>query len=489
MKLKYRCKKLATLSILLLPTTVFADDIAYDTNAVYSNPGEYPKLPDGLITQDQITNQELTTDAIAAIGKIVFMTPFNRMDGLGDGPMNHADTTSPGGRPTLQNNSTFLRVNGLDTQACSDCHNILSLETIPPQFAIGGAGSVIQNAMGGATNIDVSDSVGNGFAGYNGRFINPPFMFGSGGVELLAKEMTTELQQLKQTATNNPDTVINLTSKGVDFGTIVFDSALGDFVANLEGIDDDLVVRPFGRKGEFISTREFDVGALSFHFGMQTVEAVGQDVDADGDGVVNEVTIGEVSALSVFTTNMPAPRAETLDRTATTGADNFDAIGCSGCHRPYLDSDSTVLNYNYPEVATDPSANVYWQADLSALFTATDAGGLRVPLFADLKRHDMGAAMAESTGGELDPMFTTARLWGVADTAPYMHDGRALTLSEAILMHGGEGQDASNNFAALRDADKIALLTFLRTLRTPTPEMLAGTTPEPTKTKGKGNNN
>ena len=90
-----------------------------------------------------------------------------------------------------------------------------------------------------------------------------------------------------------------------------------------------------------------------------------------------------------------------------------------------------------------------------------------VPLFADLKRHDMGPELSESFGGELAAQFTTARLWGVADTAPYLHDGRALTLTDAIAMHGGEAQKARNRFVNFYDREKKALLAFLRSLRTP----------------------
>jgi CxxC motif-containing protein (DUF1111 family) len=63
--------------------------------------------------------------------------------------------------------------------------------------------------------------------------------------------------------------------------------------------------------------------------------------------------------------------------------------------------------------------------------------------------------------------LTTARLWGGADIAPHLHDGRALTLSEAILMHGGEAQPAQDAFALLTDADKMTLLELLPSLRTP----------------------
>ena len=93
--------------------------------------------------------------------------------------------------------------------------------------------------------------------------------------------------------------------------------------------------------------------------------------------------------------------------------------------------------------------------------------GISVPLYADLKRHDMGPDLAESTGDVLDAHFETARLWGVADTAPYLHDGRAATLTEAILWHGGEAESHATLFDSLADDQKRQLLNFLRTLRTP----------------------
>jgi CxxC motif-containing protein (DUF1111 family) len=79
----------------------------------------------------------------------------------------------------------------------------------------------------------------------------------------------------------------------------------------------------------------------------------------------------------------------------------------------------------------------------------------------------MGPGLSEATGDPLDPFFITARLWGVADTAPYLHDGRATTLTEAILLHGGEAQAARDDFDALSDEEKEKVLAFLRTLRAP----------------------
>jgi CxxC motif-containing protein (DUF1111 family) len=61
-------------------------------------------------------------------------------------------------------------------------------------------------------------------------------------------------------------------------------------------------------------------------------------------------------------------------------------------------------------------------------------------------------------------------LWGIgfteatAGAESYLHDGRARSLTEAILWHGGEGEKAQKAFAALAEGDKTALLAFLKSL-------------------------
>ena len=63
--------------------------------------------------------------------------------------------------------------------------------------------------------------------------------------------------------------------------------------------------------------------------------------------------------------------------------------------------------------------------------------------------------------------FMTARLWGVADTAPYLHDGRATTLTEAIVLHGGDAQDARDAYLRLSSRQQRDVIRFLRSLKTP----------------------
>jgi CxxC motif-containing protein (DUF1111 family) len=210
---------------------------------------------------------------------------------------------------------------------------------------------------------------------------------------------------------------------------------------------------------------------MQFHFGIQPVEVVGEDVDEDGDGIVNEVTVAEMSALHVFDVTNPKPRQERLDARGRRGRRLFGELGCADCHIPVLETRSNRLPLAFPEVATDPTANVYARIDLRvAGFRRIRHGpGLRVPLYSDLKRHRMGPRLAETfERGEIaNDAFVTARLWGIADTGPYLHDGRALTLHEAISFHGGEAQAARDAYVALPETHQEELLSFLGALRTP----------------------
>ena len=440
-------------------------------------------------------------DQVRALGMLVFTTPFTKEDGFGDGPFDplETDSTLPGHRPTLQANRSFLRVNGLDAQSCNECHTIVRHGTKPPTLGIGGVGGLVNTALILPSLIDVADSaddrvafvpghepdlplVFDGVADYNGRFANPPFLFGGGGVELLAKEMTSDLQELlKEARLASAGTVTQLDTHGVHFGSILTLDEFGTVELHLEGIgpedpdsvtpEEALVVRPFGRKGENFSMRDFDRGAMQFHFGIQPVEVVGENVDEDGDGIVNEVTEAEMAALHVFDVTNPRPFAEPPDQQTADGFQLFNDIGCAECHRPELTTNARYLPLAHPEVATKPGENVYLTIDLVDVGFEPDpnGSGIIVPLFADLKRHKMGSALAEDfeRNDIANDEFTTARLWGIADTAPYLHDGRATTLEEAIDLHGGEAQSARDAFTAMTPPEKDALLAFLGSLRTP----------------------
>jgi hypothetical protein len=108
-----------------------------------------------------------------------------------------------------------------------------------------------------------------------------------------------------------------------------------------------------------------------------------------------------------------------------------------------------------------------------------------VPLYSDLKRHDLGVFLTQTDPPQPDDVDTpipnqewlTSKLWGVADNGPWIHDGRARTLREAIVFHAGElGNDPNSeahgevqSYLGLPAADQQAVIDFLETLRIPIP--------------------
>jgi cytochrome c peroxidase len=67
----------------------------------------------------------------------------------------------------------------------------------------------------------------------------------------------------------------------------------------------------------------------------------------------------------------------------------------------------------------------------------------------------------------LQQEWKTPPLWGVRDSGPYLHDGRAATLEEAIAWHGGEAYTSANRFARLPARQQAELASFLRMLAAP----------------------
>jgi CxxC motif-containing protein (DUF1111 family) len=119
------------------------------------------------------------------------------------------------------------------------------------------------------------------------------------------------------------------------------------------------------------------------------------------------------------------------------GGQVFVALGCASCH--------------VPELMTGPSAN--------PLFDRKP-----VALFSDLLLHDIGTGDGIPQGAALPSEIRTPALWGLRVRRPLMHDGRAATLDDAILSHGGEALASRNGFAQLPEPMKRLLRAFLDSL-------------------------
>lgn len=87
--------------------------------------------------------------------------------------------------------------------------------------------------------------------------------------------------------------------------------------------------------------------------------------------------------------------------------------------------------------------------------------------YTDLLLHDMGPALADGLeeGSASGSEFRTPPLWGIARTGPpYLHDGRAPTLHDAIVAHGGEAEKAASAYRALPERERNRLIRFLESL-------------------------
>jgi hypothetical protein len=399
-----------------------------------------------------------------ADGRRLFEARFNVLDGAG---RPHA---TGHGFPTTRTDAgpAFQRVAGPDANSCAGCHN---------QPVVGGSGDFVANVFVAAPQfgLPLVDSIGDVFS--NER--NTRSLFGLGGVEIAAREMTAELLAVRQAALDaarqaGRKVTRPLLSKGVSFGAITA-TPQGDIDdAALEGISPDLVVKPFGSKGTVTSIREFTIVALNQHHGIQPVEFFGEartgTRDHDQDGVPDEFSIGQTTALSLFQAALPAPDNSGFERHA--GYPVFRRIGCDGCHLPALRLGSNRFlepnPYNRAGVLA-PADNPHRIA--LPLPLAKDGQAYVINAFTDLKRHVMCDKRRRQLCNErkkqdkvpLDEFMTT-RLWDLATSAPYCHRGDCSTLSEAIEAHGGEAARSADAFDALALADKRLLVSFLRSL-------------------------
>lgn len=190
----------------------------------------------------------------------------------------------------------------------------------------------------------------------------------------------------------------------------------------------------FGWKAQLPRLVDFVHDAAFNELGMTTADGGrGASVSTDGDGIADpEMPLADVEAMTAFIAALPAPaRGGSTDPRVAQGEQVFTEVGCATCHVPSLPSPAGPVG-----------------------------------LFSDLLLHQVWPAefrgMAEQ--GAASGVYRTAPLWGIQDTAPYMHDGRAEDLEAAILLHDGEATNSRTAFSARSAADQAALILFLKDL-------------------------
>jgi CxxC motif-containing protein (DUF1111 family) len=181
-----------------------------------------------------------------------------------------------------------------------------------------------------------------------------------------------------------------------------------------------------------------DLFPKEFAFGMTDEQIRHCDLRPDPEDVRNPVTrrrgIDNFEAFMRFLA--PVARGP-VDETVRDGERIFNAIGCAACHVPAL--------------MTGPSANPVFNRRI-------------VPLFSDLLLHDIGTGDGIQQGAAKPEEMRTPALWGLRHRRPFLHDGSAFTIADAIQRHQREAELARRGFAELRAEDRLRLLAFLQSL-------------------------
>ncbi|MFT7583586.1 MAG: CxxC motif-containing protein (DUF1111 family), partial [Myxococcota bacterium] len=242
----------------------------------------------------------------------------------------------------------------------------------------------------------------------------------------------------------------------------------GDGISGRPNFDRGFVGR-FGRKSQTVSIEGFIRGPLFNHLGL-TSNPLSNDRKRDlpvpsAADIGEPPAVGEGALTVLELAQAAAPDEPTIDDDDAPDPelaeqDLFDIVSMSmllGAPRP-----DAVLN-----VAAEAGQTLFNEVGCASCHTPTlrSPRGL-IPVYSDLLLHDMGPEMADgipmkvATGSE----FRTQPLWGVIAAAPYLHDGRADTLDEAIRWHGGEGQVARDAYVALDATAQGQIMAFLESL-------------------------
>jgi CxxC motif-containing protein (DUF1111 family) len=255
----------------------------------------------------------------------------------------------------------------------------------------------------------------------------------------------------------------------------------------------------FGWKAQKASLYDFAMTACAIELGLDVPDhpQAGMPLDAKYKAKGHDMDQAECDSLVTYLEKLPSPARirpagkEESDFLAA-GEKHFAAVGCADCHAAKLGEvagiysdlllhdmgpdlgDAGSYGTFVPDAPEEddqkepiPSLTAQRQEAISSLpqlavATAT-AAAARNPAKID----------REKVVGALRQEWRTPPLWGVRDSAPYLHDGRASTLEEAIAFHGGEATGSAKAYFMLKPTERLQVLAFLKSLTAPVEEKYA----------------
>jgi Di-haem oxidoreductase, putative peroxidase len=468
--------------------------------------GQEVAVPVHLQDGDEFT---ISTRDLIAFGQKLFTAMWTSQEGAGR-PLSKG-TGAPLADPSdpLVFPRNFNRISGPDTNSCSGCHN---------KPFIGGGGDIVGNVfvLGQRFDFATFDRIDTILTKSTLDERGEPVtlqdiansrktigMFGSGFIEMLARQITADLQTIRDATL--PGTQRGLVSKGISFGVILHRADGTWDTSHVDGLPaastaaagttpPSLIIRPFHQAGNVISLRQFTNNAFNHHHGIQSEERFGIGVDADGDGFVNELTRADVTAATVFQATLPVPgrvipRDPEIESAIRVGELRFQQIGCANCHIPALPLDKNGWIYREPNPYNPPGNLQVGQTETLAIdLTSNQLPGPRlnsrggvvwVPAFTDFKLHDCTTGLGDPNREALDMnqvagsqgffagngKFITRKLWGIANQHSFGHHGLYTTMREAVLAHAGEALFARQGFQQLSGDDQDSVIEFLKSLQ------------------------
>jgi CxxC motif-containing protein (DUF1111 family) len=277
--------------------------------------------------------------------------------------------------------------------------------------------------------------------------VNSTALFGAGWIDRISAK-TIRLQNLK-TATVLVGRELNGDMSGVAAGRprILPDGRVGKF----------------GWKAQFATLQEFVAAACANEIGLGNpgMSQARPLSCADYPQVENDLGPGQFRSLVSFVDTLPRPKevapSDPGERgIAGRGRELFREIGCADCHTPDLGGVEGVYSDFLLHRMDDRTRSAGGYAETPP-----------VPLPED---------------HPLPDEWKTPPLWGVADSAPYFHDGGSPTLEKAVLRHHGDAESVRVAYQELGAGDQAAIIAFLRTLRAPIDALPA---PHPSSAKGR----
>ena len=276
---------------------------------------------------------------------------------------------------------------------------------------------------------------------------NTPALFGVGLIDTIELETLTEIAK-RQAAI--PD-------------------GIAGRVATLPGG----AVGRFGWRGQTATLKGFVENACANELGLQSSQTLQPKDPLNGrtlPGPATDVSDLQIIQMVDFLKALPAPTLSPnakMKNVAAVGRSVMKMIHCDRCHVPDLGEVegvfSDLLLHDMGSGLADPVAAPPKVKTTTHNFQPVRNAGGYSGFALPMQSMQLTEVIPTNTRQE----WRTPPLWGVADTAPYLHDGRAKTLHDAILLHGGEASQSRAQYSRLSRHDRHALLTFLGSLRAP----------------------